>query len=211
MPWSKLANDPAITSAKLAAGATSATYVATLPASPVDGQEVFYQATSAVGGATGAEYSMADKGIVWHLRYRSASSSIYKWEFVGGQEVYSFVNADITGGTDSIWREWTDQRIVFPLAGEYEISFGTYLSSRFTGATMTVSYALSNDSGTLYTNTDRHLSTQVTQAGNGMIKRQQEVTAAGVVLRQWNWGNGYDASWTTRRRWINVKPTRVKV
>lgn len=185
--------------------------VSSLPSNPQDGQIVFYQASGTVGGPSSAEYSMADKGIVWQLRYRENSSSTYKWEFVGGQEIYTFVNADVTGGTDAVWREWTDQRIVFPLAGDYEISYGAYLSSRYDGATMTISYALSNDSGTLYSsNSDRQISTVKLNVGNGMLKRQQEVTAAGVVFRQWNWGNGTDASWTTRRRWINVKPIRVK-
>jgi hypothetical protein len=46
-------------------------YVTSLPASPSDGQEVFYAAD-------------ATNNVIWNLRYRSGSASTYKWEFVGG-------------------------------------------------------------------------------------------------------------------------------
>lgn len=55
--------------------------VSALPASPIDGQECYYLADSA-------------KGIVWHLKYRAASSSAYKWEYVGGPPLYHNVPTD---------------------------------------------------------------------------------------------------------------------
>lgn len=85
--------------------------VTSLPGSPTDGQEIFYNAD-------------ATNGIIWHLRYRSASASTYKWEFVGGspmrQELdnqltpsVSIPFADIAGGPS----------LTIPLSGEFLISF----------------------------------------------------------------------------------------
>lgn len=45
--------------------------VSALPTNPVDGQEVYLQVD-------------ATNGVMWHLRYRAASASAYKWEFIGG-------------------------------------------------------------------------------------------------------------------------------
>jgi hypothetical protein len=52
--------------------------VTALPLSPQDGQTVDLLAD-------------ATNGVVWRFRYRAASSSTYKWEFVGGAALYSEV------------------------------------------------------------------------------------------------------------------------
>ena len=118
----------AVTSAKLASGATSATFVTSLPGSPVDGQEVYYQSTTA-GTGGGASNSMADVGAVWHLRYRSAASGSYKWEVVGappighynvGGRVYSTVE---TTTSTTFVALTTRTRVTAPLAGDYRVDF----------------------------------------------------------------------------------------
>ena len=58
--------------------------VTSLPGSPIDGQIIYYNAD-------------ATNGNVWHLRYRSASSSAYKWEFVGGSRLLSTAVGGTTG------------------------------------------------------------------------------------------------------------------
>src|SRR4051794_15998509 len=55
----------------LAALAAQQVLVSALPSSPSDGQVVNYLADGT-------------NGIVWRLRYRAASGSAYKWEYVGG-------------------------------------------------------------------------------------------------------------------------------
>ena len=54
------------------------TYETALPSSPIDGQEIYYAAN-------------ATDGVIWHLRYRSGSSSSYKWEFVGGPPLHTSI------------------------------------------------------------------------------------------------------------------------
>jgi hypothetical protein len=87
--------------------AASAPLVTSLPGSPVDGQECYYLADATLG-------------IVWHLRYRSASASSYKWEWVGGSRIYvvsGVANNDFT--TTSYVATATN--LTLPLAGDYEV------------------------------------------------------------------------------------------
>ena len=96
--------------------------VSTLPSSPVDGQEVFYQSAG-----------MSTDGAVWHLRYDAASVSSHKWEFVGGSNLSFFDNANVGASlTQNTWSDIsTAQKITVPLAGDYNCSWSvqTYLSS----------------------------------------------------------------------------------
>jgi hypothetical protein len=86
-----------------------------LPAAPVDGQIIDYQADAA-------------NGIVWRLRYNAASSSAYKWEFVGGGYLYSqFIAASGVSGTGSGFADVTGGAgpdLTCPLAGDYEVEMG---------------------------------------------------------------------------------------
>ncbi|MBI1952165.1 hypothetical protein HYS42_00380, partial [Candidatus Saccharibacteria bacterium] len=80
-------------------------YVTTLPASPVDGQEVYYQAD-------------ATNGVVWHLRYNS-SEATYKWEYLGGASLYNTAgNTSIPGtGVETA----TAAALVVARAGDYNV------------------------------------------------------------------------------------------
>lgn len=99
--------------------APNALTTTSLPASPVDGQVIFFQADSA-------------NGVVWQLRYNAGSGSAYKWEFVGGPPLVSEVAADetTTSGT------YTDlatvgPSVTIPVGGDFQIHFLTdgYYSS----------------------------------------------------------------------------------
>jgi hypothetical protein len=81
--------------------------VTSLPASPTDGQEVYFLADT--GG-----------GIIWHLRYRAASASTYKWEFVGGPPL-RVAQTSSAGIGPSAWIDIPNMaNLVVPLAGDYE-------------------------------------------------------------------------------------------
>src|SRR5262252_441821 len=82
-----------------------------LPASPVDGQVIDYLAD-------------ATNGVVWRLRYRAASSSSYKWEFIGGPplhkeylayESFASYQPNTWGGISA-----NDPSVTVPLAGDYD-------------------------------------------------------------------------------------------
>ena len=102
-------------------------FVTTLPAG-YDGQEVFYQSTTA-GTGGGASNSMADVGAVWHLRYRAASASAYKWEVVGAAPfIASIINT--TSGEDTAATHTTYQSLTTALTfvaaekGDYRVTIG---------------------------------------------------------------------------------------
>lgn len=94
------------------------TTVTSLPGSPVDGQRCLYLAD-------------ATNGVVWDLRYRSASASTYKWEAVGGGVLSDEIATSQTTATTGSYVDLTTvgPTITVPLAGDYEIAFGALLST----------------------------------------------------------------------------------
>jgi hypothetical protein len=97
--------------------------VSTLPSNPVDGAEVYFLAD-------------ATNGIIWHLRYRAASASAYKWEFLGGPKLYAeWAGAQgahylppAYGSFVSIPASKT-QITPLPLAGDYMAQYGYALQA----------------------------------------------------------------------------------
>jgi hypothetical protein len=85
-------------------------FVTALPSSPVDGMEVYYQSAA-----------MATNGIVWHLRYRAASASAYKWEFVGGSQLVARYGSVVAVSATSYTNIGPTPFLVFPLAGDYQV------------------------------------------------------------------------------------------
>jgi hypothetical protein len=85
--------------------------VTSLPGGPTDGQEVYFLADAA-------------NGIVWHLRYRAASASPYKWEVVGGAALFAYETA--SQGAFSNTAEFDKNggpTLAIPLAGDYELTY----------------------------------------------------------------------------------------
>lgn len=110
-PWSTPKTGP--TGAPGAPGGAGS-LVSALPGSPVNGQEIYFQTAA-----------MAAAGVVWHLRYRSAATGSYKWEFVGGREIVSSAGASgtFTTANTSTFTSWTNgPSLTVPLAGDYDIT-----------------------------------------------------------------------------------------
>lgn len=116
-PWCSVAfvikaSGPQINAGGVLQGAAAPvpSYVSgSLPASPVNGQEVYYVAD-------------ATNGVLWHLRYNAASASAYKWEFVGGSALVSVVSSSQSGGTGATAADLATvgPAVVLPLAGDYD-------------------------------------------------------------------------------------------
>jgi hypothetical protein len=103
--------------------------VTSLPGSPVDGQECYYLAD-------------ATNGVVWHLKYRAASASTHKWEFVGGSPwVGTVPGTQTTTSTTPVDLATVGPAFTAPIAGDYAVRFGAnaYNSSAIASSTMTVS------------------------------------------------------------------------
>lgn len=93
----------------------------------VDGQEIYFVADSA-------------NGVIWHLRYNAASGSAYKWEFIGGAELFAEVTAFETTASGAFTDLATvGPSITVPLAGDYSVSIGMDVSGTQGGI---MSYAI---------------------------------------------------------------------
>lgn len=88
-------------------------YVTELPVSPRDGDEVYYLADPAIS-------------VVWHLRYRDATPSRFRWEYVGGTEL----RAENTGtsmtttSTSYVDLSTAGPSITVQLPGDYRMRWG---------------------------------------------------------------------------------------
>lgn len=104
---------------RLLAGSSVPQFVSTLPASPTDGQEVYYQASG----------DMATQGVTWHLRYRSAangaSSGSGAWEYLGGPPMFSENTNGTTRSGSTAWGPGNNSpstpSITLPEAGDWNL------------------------------------------------------------------------------------------
>jgi hypothetical protein len=140
---------------------SKASFVTALPTTGlVDGQEVYYQSTIA-GTGGGATNTMATVGAVWHLRYRAASASAYKWEAVGAPPVGEYA----VGGRAYYTRESTGSvyhaalttvgpRVKAPLAGDYQVSFSAIAYETAAGGAPTVAIVVGSETPTAWSTND---------------------------------------------------------
>lgn len=83
--------------------------VTALPTSPVNGQECYYLASAA-------------DGVVWHLKYRSGSTSAHKWEYVGGPPTLAVSTGSsgvISSSTIAVLPN--TPQLTIPLPGIYDV------------------------------------------------------------------------------------------
>ena len=89
-------------------------YGTTLPASPTDGQEHIL-----VNSLTNPAYQ-------WRFRYNAGSSSAYKWEFVGGSDLFGGPSGSVTGITTTPTPLTGGPSLVVPHAGDYLVMVSVF-------------------------------------------------------------------------------------
>jgi len=173
--------------------------VTSLPASPVDGQEVFYQAD-------------ATNGIVWHLRYNASSSSAYKWEFVGGPSLFAEVaTEETTASTTYVALATAGPTLTLPRAGDYDVELGFrgYSSVNNTGALMGYDIgatgAVDADAISYYAATS--LGGGATVAGNLARLRRKTGLSAVALTAKYRATSAITVAFGSR--WLRVTPVRV--
>lgn len=177
---------------------------ASLPGSPVDGQELYYLADTT-------------NGIVWHLRYRSGSASAYKWEFVGGSpltaEVLTGVAIPAAQTTYGDIAASAGPSLVIPLAGDYLVAVELLVSGAI-GQVAQMSYAvgataaIDNDSAELTIGGAAPAGTDVRT--NVQRTRLKTIAAAATTLTaKYRTSNAAFTAPSVSERLLTVRPVRV--
>jgi hypothetical protein len=177
--------------------------VTVLPSAPYDGQVLDY-----VADATG--------GVVWRLRYRAASASSFKWEFVGGSALTAIVSAQTTVVSSSYPGSAQTPSVTVPLAGDYLVrrgfQGGLYGATNGGSAVGGIHNAGTLTGGELQAGTDTNIGADGTRFTGVFVEDVLPGLAASNVLdlryRRADAGGGGGTAYFTNR-WLAVTPVRV--
>jgi hypothetical protein len=103
--------------------------VTSLPKNATDGDEVVFLAD-------------ANNGILWHLKYRVASYSKYRWELVGGNSIRNSYDGVLTTTSTSYTTLPNGPSLTVPLPGEYRITVGARQYSAAANMDVFMSYSI---------------------------------------------------------------------
>jgi hypothetical protein len=181
-------------------------YVTTLPSTPADGQEVYY----------GAD---ATNGRIWHLRYRAASASSYKWEFIGGSPLDTFTSASATKGAGTTFAALSDSlpTLTIPRAGEYLVRWASNGGNSANSPTYRQFVGIKNASTNPSDNDCCHFpftsSIVPSRRDNpnfcGFLERLITVAAANDVLQMVMRKDASSPTNAAERRFISARPLRI--
>lgn len=172
--------------------------VSSLPASPIDQQECIYVADTTLG-------------IKYHLRYRAASASLYKWESIGSaSQLTAFVATNQTRASATYGDLATvGPSIIVPLAGDWvpTIALEAFLSvaTSFAAADIQI--------GATAADAQERVVFQLNAAGgsSGAWGREQTyvtVAAAATTVKMVYAGDGTNNATFGQRR-LALRPIRV--
>lgn len=182
-----------------ATGVMGPATVTSLPPNPYDGQEIYYVAD-------------ATNGIVWRFKYRAASASPYKWEFVGGPPLIdqdaALAESTASSGYTTLT---TATQLTAPLAGVYDFRWQTECYSATTNQLYQCTVRIGSESFTPdpHDYTAARVSTQTANNGVGATgRRRGTVTTAGTNCQLYFKASG-GASGTWQLRYLEMIPVRV--
>lgn len=189
-------------------GASAPTLVSALPGSPTDGQEIYLL----VDGAN---------GIIWHLRYRAASASAYKWEYLGGVPLTAFsVAGDLGPQGVATYGDFTTNpgpSVTLPagVGGDFLLRLEATMLNDSSGPTFNayVSVALGATAPSDNNCVQRSFSDNTPRGGDLNMTRTSKVTgvSAGALLKVQARTDAASTSGVTvyARRLIELRPIRV--
>ena len=166
-----------------------------LPAGASDGQEIYYQAD-------------ATNGVIWNLRYRSASPNTSKWEFVGGSPLETRIETqESTNSTTFVALATPGPSVTVPLAGTYEVQIGVSCWNAAIGDLM-MSYDIGATAAQVV---DACANSQETTASaqRSVMTAKLQTLAAGTALVSKYRCSVATGSPQFRWRWMRVCPVRV--
>jgi hypothetical protein len=142
--------------------------VTSLPGSPVDGQEVYFVAD-------------ATNGVVWHLRYNAAESSVSKWELIGGSPMYAEHPGDSAAFSTAYAIPTPAVAVTAPLRGDYLFQHSSILYNNTAGMT---NYQSLQFGATAAVDTDgfQTAATGANQTIPGMAQIRKNAVAAATLV-----------------------------
>lgn len=168
-----------------------APFVTALPAGAVDGQECNFVADAA-------------NGVVWHMKYRAADTSGFKWQFVGGPPLTDEVlTPESTSAT--AFAALAGPTITVPVVGDYLVEIGASAFANAVVGDAVMSYAIGV---TAATENDRVLigaSTTFSQSGSRVRRKTGLAQGTALSARY----KGQAGAVTFLDRWMRVLPVRL--
>jgi hypothetical protein len=172
--------------------------VTVLPSLPQEGDECYYLADNA-------------NGVIWHLRYRASSTSAYRWEMLGGSDMFLTSGADEYGPLGS-YAAVTGMQMTLPLGGDYRVRWGATLYSNVVGAGSTIGVSLNSTTAIAPGSTPAIHNNFQNQGYANYGERQRETRLNGVgaaavlrMLRQ----SIVSANGGVQNPWMSAMPVRV--
>ncbi len=159
------------------------------------------------------EWSMvadATNGVVWQFKYRSASASAYKWEFVGGPPMFSDVETgESLASTTFVDLATVGPAITVPRAGDYLVAYGFQMTGGGAGG---AGYMMSlSIAGASALDADGISTLPVITSNFGATTARTAIktglSATNVLLAKYRSSSATSA--TIARRWLTVTPIRV--
>lgn len=178
--------------------------VTALPGAPVDGQEIYYQSAA-----------MATDGMAWHLRYRAASASAYKWEMLGGPPLINevLITESLAGWVPSVTFSGisaNDPNVTVPLAGDYEANTVVSLNVTAAGATLAVGLKVGATEPIANTNsTNAYQATSGGWASLAHMRRLMGIAAATKIQQRYVQNSAATATMTRIGAHLALTPIRV--
>jgi hypothetical protein len=184
--------------------------VTSLPSPAVDGQEVYFQSTTA-GSGGGSSDTMSGIGITWHLRYRNTfngGNATYPWEFVGGGSISNEIETNQpTTGTHTTFQDLATvgPQVIVPLAGWYRFTFSGNLE--FTAGATAALVALKIGSAAVTSERLAQNNQASVVMGGGSLFR--EVATAGGLTCKVQYASAANVASSYAQRRLVVQPVRV--
>lgn len=172
--------------------------VSALPAG-TDGLQVDYQ-----------NAAMAANGIRWRFVYRAASTSLYKWEFVGGSS-FSLTNpGDGFAPPGNVWGDAGGNdglNVTLPLAGDYDVDMGALIYSNVAGISGIMSLFINGAQIGMAATHYAFGAGYIDFGTRSVFNRLTGMPANGVLRTMYQSSSSAGAGFQTR--WLEVKPVRV--
>lgn len=168
-----------------------------LPTTPHDGMEINYVAD-------------ATNGVVWHLKYRAADASSYKWNYIGGSELIAVQDAVGTTTSSTFGAATSGATLTVPtvpLAGNYDVD----VSAGFVATSIANTYvelAVAFDGETIGA-THAASTYLTTTAGGAPLQRKRRGTLLVSTAPKIGYNVSGGATASFYRRAVRIVPVRV--